>query len=285
MEVSNCLSFAKAASNLNLTPSTLSRNIKELEEFTGVLLFHRTTRKVYLTEAGEKYYEYCSNAFKEFEKGEYEISLLNNLPKGLLRVTMPTAFGKHKFVPLITDFLKHYPEIILELEITDQEINLIQDKIDIAIKLNNGNENELFSRKVMAYKSIAVATHNYLGSDTLYEPSELCDKNCLIQLNHNQENIWKMYKAEEEQTIKINGNLRGFSETGILEFVKNGLGIGLLPEYMIEKELKDNTLVNVLPNWYSQTSYVCITHSYAEHATAKVNRFIQFLIENLSVNK
>ena len=248
-------SFTQAARRLNVSKSSVSMRIGELERLVGVPLVRRTTRSVGLTEAGLQLVDDTQGSFARIERSFSMVKDLAGAPRGLVRVTAPVALGRQRVAPTLAAFLRQYPEIRLELELTDRFVNLAHEGFDLAVRHTSAPPDTHVAWVLCDSHSLLVASRDYLrhrGVPT--HPSELVSHDCLLYLRDGPARTWSFEstsarKRAERLSVPVSGPFRANNSEVLREAVLGGLGIGLLPDFSAFGEIKPRGLVHVLPEW------------------------------------
>lgn len=277
LEVAEQLNFAVAATKLKITPSTLSRNIKELESSIGTLLLYRTTRKVSLTEAGIKYYEYCKKGLEEFQKAEREIALLNSQPRGTLKIIAPICFAQLCVAPYIANFMARYREVNVELDFYDAYSDNIDKEVDLVFKIGNLTDTRFTAKKLAKNDYIIVTSPQYIKENgTPVTPDQLIEHNCMTPGSSLLNNTWKLTKGGETRKYRVKGKLQSNSALIIYEAVLRGNGIALLPGYIPVKNIITGELVQLLPAWNIPANNIYLMHASTSKLAPKIKAFIDY---------
>ncbi len=241
-------SFAEAAKTMQMTPSAVSRRIRNLEERLGVRLLNRTTRSLSLTEPGETYYLRASQIIADIEDTERETAELYAKPQGRLRVTTSHAFGNRYLVKLIPDFLRTYPHINIELKLTDGLVDLVAEGTDVAIRSGNLEDSTLIARKIKSTKRVFCASPAYLAEHgTPRKPADLAQHSCLVRQDETQfYNEWHFDGITDQPKLRVSGRLTCNTIEVLSEAALSGAGILSVSEFVVEDALADGRLVSVL---------------------------------------
>ena len=283
LEVAEQLNFAKAASNLKITPSTLSRNIKSLEAYASALLFYRTTRTVVLTEAGEILYHYCMKGMAEIEKAENELAFITAAPRGVLKVCAPICFGQLHVTPYLHAFMTKYPEVTIELMLTNDDIGQVESSTDIVFKIGSLNDSNLIARKLATNTQYLVASPSYIEKYGNPEsPDELDSHNCFSTDNQFQSSTWAFVKDGLVAKVKANGNFRSNNALSIYASALKGSGIALLPAYIAQPNIYNKNLIQVLPDWEVEPSAIYAMYVQSKNIAPKIRAFLEYFIETFS---
>jgi DNA-binding transcriptional LysR family regulator len=248
-------SYTQAARRLGVSKASVSMRIAELERAAGVPLVRRTTRSVGLTEAGQQLVDETQGAFTRIEQSFSGIKDLAGTPRGLVRVTAPVALGRQHVAPVLAGFLQDFPDIRLELDLTDRFVNLAQEGFDLAIRHTNAPPDTHVAWTLCETRSLLVASSDYLRrSGTPAHPNDLAAHQCLLYLRDAAGQSWSFErdagrKGAERVSVPVSGPLRANNSEVLREGVLGGLGIGLLPDFTAAGHLGARELVQVLPQW------------------------------------
>jgi DNA-binding transcriptional LysR family regulator len=279
-------SFTEAARRLGTSKASVSMRISELERTAGVLLVRRTTRSVGLTEAGQQMVAEMQPAFERIS-GSYSAARDQaGSPRGLVRVTAPVALGRQHLGPCIADFLTQFPDIQIELELTDRFVNLANEGFDLAIRHTNAAPETHVAWVLCETGSVLVASADYLARrGTPTHPEDLATHDCLLYLG-NQSGSWTFArvgkkKSPERVGVTMRGSLKVNNSEVLREALLAGLGIGLLPDFSLPTDPdSENNLVRVLPDWQVQGFFG--ERIYALRPwSAQVPKAVQCLVEHL----
>ena len=252
-------SFTETARRLDTSKASVSTRISDLERVAGVLLVRRTTRSVGLTEAGQQLVNDMQPAFNRISESYTAARDLVGTPRGLVRVTAPVALGRQHLAPCVASFLMHYPDIHIELELTDRFVNLATEGFDLAIRHTNAPPDTHVAWVLCETRSILLASPDYLARrGTPTHPSELTAHNCLLYLGSHA-GSWTFVrsarkKSDEKLGVNISGSLKANNSEVLREALQAGLGIGLLPDFSVRPSPATGhlPLVQVLPDWQVQ---------------------------------
>lgn len=256
-------SFTEAARRLGVSKASASMRISELEREAGVLLVRRTTRSVGLTEAGQQLVNEMLPAFNRISESYTAAKDLVGRARGLVRVTAPVAFGRQHLAGRIAAFLKDYPDIHIELELTDRFVNLANEGFDLAVRHTNAPPETHVAWVLCETRSVLLASAGYLKQHgTPLHPSALAAHNCLLYLGGGHSGSWtfarqgKRKAAGERVGVNINGSFKANNSEVLRDALLAGLGIGLLPDFSLAPVRRQSEqLVQVLPDWQVQGSF------------------------------
>jgi DNA-binding transcriptional LysR family regulator len=279
-------SFSAAALEFGMTPSAVSRQVSRLEQALSVRLLERTTRKLRLSEAGAEAYQDC---LKMVAAARAALDVANKfvaLPQGLLRVSMPKAFGKTVVSPLMPAFLRQYPEVDVQLILNDRRLDLINDDVDLAIYITDRPPDGVVARALMQIDQVLCATPEYLAEHgTPVHPQELSRHNCVYLGETADDAEWRFRRGAETSTIKVHGRYIANHSEVRLEGVLQHLGIGCLPYFTARSALAEALVVPVLADWEFLAAYqgtAFIQYLPNRYLARKMRVFIDYLVQHLA---
>jgi DNA-binding transcriptional LysR family regulator len=270
--------MSAAGREIGLSPAVVSKRISQLEERLGARLFQRTTRQLMLTETGAGYFKRVVDILSLCEEAEDFVSRRNTKPRGLLKVTMPTAFGRLHIAPYIDSFLARYPEIELHVSSSDVIVDIIREGFDLAIRIGELEDSSLVARRLAPDTRVLCAAPAYIAKHGL--PAKLANleaHNCLVA---DAVELWKLSGPEGEVQVRPYGTVRSDSGEVIRELVMSGVGIGLLSTWDVGPALRSGALRLVLPQYRGVTAgAVHAVYPSREYMPAKVDVLIEFLAD------
>jgi DNA-binding transcriptional LysR family regulator len=271
-------SFAAAARHFDMSPAMVSKHVRTLEERLGVRLLNRTTRRVSATEVGQNYYERCLRILGELEEAERAAGDLQTAPRGQLRVTTSVSFGARQLAPAIADYLVAYPDVSIDLSLHDNYVDLVEERIDLAIRLGQLADSSLIARKLYAVEMVLCASPGYLAANgTPQRPRDLVKHNCLIY-TYAAPRMWTFTDTNgKAEVIRISGRLLANSGDALLALALKDTGVLLAPDYLVADELRAGRLIRLLPQYKTQETPVYAVYPHSHYLSAKTRTFIDFL--------
>jgi DNA-binding transcriptional LysR family regulator len=246
-------SLSAAGRELGISLAVASKRLKRLEEQLGVLLLNRSTRQLSLTEPGAEYYECCVRILTELEEGEELVTRGSKEPKGNLKVTVPSAFGRLHIAPLVSEFLVRYPAIKLTLHLTDSLVDIIDQGYDLAVRIGELKDSGLIAKSIGLDRRVVVATPSYLARyGAPRSPLELTTHNALLFAG--KDHWYFSGPSGEKVDVKVSGNLETNNCDALREAIFADLGLALRPLWDVWQDLRDGRLVRLLPE-YSPPAY------------------------------
>ena len=272
--------FAAAARRLGITKSAVSKRISALETHLGVQLFHRSTRSISLTEAGEAYLEHAVHALGYAQEAEDAVAALQGEPVGHLKLSVPMSFGQLHVAPAIPKFLKLYPSITMELSMDDRFIDLVDSGMDLALRAGTMPDSALVARRLAPIHSVIVASAEYLDrSGEPTHPQDLAGHNCLHYAYSRDPLEWRFLSADGEIAVKTKGNFRVNNSAALCTTLLAGMGIGRLPTFIAGEHLSSGRLRRVLLDYPMPEQALFAVFPERRHLPAKVRAFIGFFAE------
>ena len=276
--VARTANMSAAGREMGLSPAVVSKRISLLEARLGARLFQRTTRPLTLTEPGEGYFKRGVDILSLIEEAEDFVSRRNTRPRGVLKVTAPTAFSRLHIAPHLPAFLSRFGDIEIEMHLTDNFVDIIRDGFDVAIRIGELRDSSLVARKLAADDRVLCATPGYLAEAG--KPKKLADlerHNCLLA---GAQDVWRLEGPEGQVQARVKGNIRSNSGEFVREALLSGLGIALRSTWDVGAELEAGQLQVVLPDYRGSTSVsIFAVYPCREFMPNKVNVFIEFLNE------
>ncbi len=275
-------SFSKAADQLGMTKSKVSKAITQLEAELGTKLLFRTTRKINLTEAGKRYYEQAEQGLHFIENAAFSATELRHQPKGQLKISAPMSFGQLHIAPLIPGFLKRYPEVSIDLVLSDEKLDLIENGFDLAIRAGKLPDSSLVARKLSPLKSALCASPAYLKTHGHPRtPADLKRHNCLLYSYSQPVDEWGFKKGSRESVVRVSGNYRVNNSEALRESLLKGIGIGRLPTFVAGPEIKKGRLIHLLDDYQMRQISLFALFPERQFLPQKVRCFIDFMIDKL----
>ncbi|MGF1843772.1 LysR family transcriptional regulator [Vibrio clamense] len=279
-------SFTAAAKKLGATPSALSKLITRLENALSVKLFERTTRKLIITQAGQKVYDQSVLMVNAAQQA-VELSTEDHAePAGSLTVAAPEAFLNSVLQPFVVPFLKQYPEIQLKLRAADGNIDLFKHNVDVAFKLTDKPDENLVLKEIGKTNLVLCASPDYLSQKGIpNHPTELATHDCLYLAETDKDHIWDFLKDDEFHTVSVTGRYAVNHSQMRLNGVKNGLGIGIFHDFVIKDAISERSVVQVLDDWTIKSNYhgaIAMQYAQTKYMPARLRVFIDYAINNLT---
>ncbi len=276
-------SFAAVARERNIDPSSVSRAIAGLEEELGIRLFQRTTRQLSPTEAGIIYFQRIEPLVEEMQQAIQVTADMSGQPKGTLRVTASVSFGLKCIVPRLPEFRAMYPDLTVDLVLTDANVDLLAERIDLAIRLGLLADSTLIAQQLMQTRYVVCASPQYLKQWGHPEfPKDIEQHHCLLFPLAGFRSKWRFRDInQQESEVPVRGHTIISNAIALQQCAIAGMGLALLPNWLIEGDLQVGTLVNVFPNYdVTATEFhaaAWLVYPSRAYVPLKVRVFIDFL--------
>lgn len=275
-------SFSEAAEKLGISPSAVSKKISRLEDRLGVQLLNRTTRRLGLTEAGAAFYERSARILTEVEEAEALVSTLRKAPHGLLRVAVPMLLGQMQIAPLAAPFLTRFPDMRLELVFMDRAADLIEEGLDVAIRVDDLPDSTLVARRLAPHRRVLCGAPAYFEKNGVPQtPEELVRHNCLTYGPHHPSREWFFNTATGRRAVDVRGTFLTNNAEGLRQAALGGLGMALLPTFLVGGDLSAGLLRPVLSEYVSADTAIYAVYPQHRHQSPKVRAFVDFMMERL----
>lgn len=271
-------SFIKGAESLGLSSALASKYVGQLEERLGVRLLNRTTRSMALTEAGQAYYDECSQLIDDFDMLEKVTRDRQSTPRGHLRISAPVSFGQDRLTEALASFLKEHPGISIETKLTDRFVNVVNEGYDMAIRIGKLEDSSLIARKLMPISICLFASPSYLeqyGTPTC--PEDLLNHQCIVDINHRGRNNWHFETPEGTRMISVKGQYITDSADSCRRMALCGLGVGQIPEFIVKEDLESGRLVRLLTDIGQPEHNLVALYPHSRHVATKVRVCVDFL--------
>ena len=282
VEVANSGSFSATADKLDMSRAMVTRYVSELEQWLGARLLQRTTRSVTLTDAGESCLRRSHQMLALMENVEEETSRHDSALRGQLRITCSISFAYAQMASAVVDFLKIYPQLKVDLNASEGALNLVEARIDLAIRISAEPDPALIGRMLAPCTSVLVASTDYLakhGAPTL--PAELAAHRCLSFANFGK-NMWVLRRGDEHVEIRMGSYFSANEATALLRATLSGGGVALQPTYLANPHLRDGSLQLVLPDWKLPDMAIYALYPSRKHLSPAVRALLDFLVDRFA---
>ncbi|BBB27142.1 LysR family transcriptional regulator [Amphritea japonica] len=277
-------SFTAAAEQLGLSKSFVSKQVSLLEQDLGARLLYRTTRKLSMSEEGSQFYNHCKLIMAEAESARAEIMDSQSAPRGKIRITLPQSLIISGVSQLLIEFQHKYPDIDLNVIASGRVEDLVEEGIDIALRVGQLEDSSLLSRRLAECTFQVVASPQYIekwGEPT--QPVDLTQHNCLIYGDSKSNRAWPFRMPSGESiTVKVKGRLISNDGTLVVDGILNGLGIGFGPSFLFKKQVEEGALQLLLTQYYQQPTSISALYPLSRNLPRRVRILIDFLAERLS---
>lgn len=273
-------SFTQAAKQLNSSVAQISRKVAELEKRLATKLLIRTTRKITVTEAGFTYFKHCQQLVDGLQQADLAISDLNQVPQGRLKITAPITYGEQVIAPLVNDFMILYPALELQLLLSNQTLDLVEQNFDLAIRIGHLENSSMIAKKLSQRQLYVCASPAYI--DKFGQPdslSELTQHNCLVGSSA----VWSFNEQGQAKTVRIKGSINCNSGFALADAALKGLGLVQLPDYYVQQALNTGQLIECLTDYREDQQGIWAVYPNNRYLSIKVSLLIAFLGQRLPI--
>jgi DNA-binding transcriptional LysR family regulator len=277
--------FGKAALQLGLTRSAVSKHVSRLEAGLGVKLLHRTTRAMSLTEAGQAVYTQCAVLAQAAEAAEAAAARLAVEPRGTLRISVSVAFGQRRLLPLLPSLLERYPELRVDVTLLDRFVDLAEEGFDVVLRLTDQPPETLAARHLATVCFVLCAAPDYLvRRDQPERPEDLAGHNCICQGHPKVLRDWRFTGPTGEVTQRVDGNALVNGSEAVRQLLIAGLGCGVLPDFVVADDLRGGRLTRLMPSYRPLGNFNNLHALYqpSRQGNPKVRAFIDWLVLHLA---
>ncbi|MEC5386617.1 LysR family transcriptional regulator [Uliginosibacterium sp. H3] len=282
-------SFAAAAERLDISTSATSRLIAQLEATLNARLLNRTTRRISLTEDGRGYYERCLQLLSDLEEAEESVGSASVELRGTLRLTAPISFGAWHLAPAIADFARFHPQVKFDISLSDQQIDLVEEGLDLAIRVGALGSQNLVARPIGKARMMLCAAQNYLNAHGIPQtPDDLAKHQCLTYAYASENHVWRFADPEDKGgkregkgpiSVRIGGSTHSNNGLLLRELAAQGMGLTMAPDFILQVAVDEGRLVEVMKEWAPTPLTIYAAYPSRKHLSAKVRGFANFLQE------
>lgn len=274
------LSFSEVARRMAITPATVSKHVASLESALGTRLINRTTRRLYVTEAGLQFYEHCVTVINELERAESDVAEIRGEPGGHLRVTAPLMFALARISPYLPEFMHRHPRVSVDMDLSVEKIDLFGQRIDVAVRIAEAIEPGLVAFKLAPYARVFCASPAYLAAHgTPMSPDDFGKHNCLISRGATLNATWTVSRNGAIESHRVTGNLVANNGLVVRDAAVAGLGLTMSAKWMVADELRSGKLVEVLHGFAPNNRAVYAVLPRQGALLPKLRVFLDFLKE------
>ena len=285
IKITELNSLAGAANKLNISRSSVTKQIASLEDYLGVRLLNRTTRSISLTDIGESYLHKARDIVEAVDQAEVLVNSTQKHPRGLLRIASPTSFGLRHISPHLPKFMSKFPELQVELIAYEDHIDIIKESIDVAIRLTELEDSSLIRRKISPGRRTIVASPEYINKNGKPNaPDDLLQHRLVTFRGKSIYNDWHFTVNGISSIMHAKGDLSMSSGEHILRAVINGGGIAMLSGYITGRQIRDGKLQNLLTEFVKEEDPIYAVYPSKKYLSPKIKHFINYLIELYSPN-
>ena len=271
-------SQSAAADHLDLSRPVVSRYLAELEDWVGARLLHRTTRKLSLTAAGSETLPRCRQMLELSADMQAAVSEPDDAPRGLLRLSVSTSFGQAQLAEAIAEYVKRYPLVTVDLQMLDRTVNLVDERIDLAIRTSNDLDPNLIARRLTVCRSVVCATPAYLREHPAPQKVEdLARHNCLTH-SYFGKSLWHFEENGEHVSVPVHGNITANEASTLMRVTLAGAGVAMLPSYQAGELIRSGELVRLLPHAEPRQMNIYAVYASRKHMPSALRSLLDFLV-------
>lgn len=275
-------SYARAAERLNMSAQMVAKHVAALEQRLGARLLNRTTRRQSLTELGSAYYERCKHILTEADAADSLAQIMNDTPRGKLKITAPVTFGSYSLMPLITQFLRDHPDVEIDLHLTDRFVDLVEEGYEVAFRIGPLATTSLTARPLAPYRLVVCAAPAYLAARGVPRvPADLEHHECLGYAfwSRPADREWVLYQGSASYSVRVASRLQINESRALMSAALDGFGIVLGPEDFLRAALAKGELVRVLPGFDAPSRPMHLVYTANRQRTAKLRRFVDAVLQ------
>ena len=274
--------FTAAGAVLGLTPSAVSRQVSQLEDRLGARLLNRTTRRISLTEIGAAYYERARAALDTLAEAEQAVVDLSAAPSGVLKVSIPSIFGSFHIAPILPEFVRRHPDITLDVSINDRFVDLVDEGLDIAIRVAELRDSSLVARRIAPFRRLVCGSPDYVARHGRPQaPDDLDAHDCLVLTTYQPRGHWQFGAGKAIRSLRITGSIETNSVDVLRQAALAGVGLVQLPSYVLSNDVRSGALLPLLTGLEADNRNVYAVYPASRHLSPKVRAFVDYLAETL----
>mgnify|MGYP002713062543 CR=1 FL=1 len=272
--------FSAAARELGRSKALLSKYVGDLEDALGVRLLNRTTRRIGVTDTGRAYYEACGDILARLDELDASVQESVSAARGRLRVSGPVSLGERFLTDMILDFMQSYPQIEVELQLEDRFVDLVEEGVDIAIRVANLSDSSLIARKLCDSNSPLCATPDYLQRHGVPDvPDDLTRHICIIDTNRASPRTWFFERNGQRTFVPVSGPFTVNSAAAARAACLRGMGIASMPAFIVEPDIARGDLVSLLAEWCPPTAAIYAVYPHRRHLSRRVRLLVDHLAD------
>lgn len=276
-------SFTAAAQAARLSPAMVSKHINALEKRLGSTLLQRTTRSSHLTEIGRSYYQNCKEILSQIAQAEAGAEIMRGKPKGLLTISAPIWFGTMRLAPLVADYLLEYPEVNVALSLTDRFVDLIDEGVDVAIRIGALDDSSYIAKPLSLFELVVCAAPAYLQQQgTPLKPDDLKHHQCLSFTNWKHDGGWKLLGQHLSSKMADGSRFDSNNAQALRVAAIKGLGLILMPKILLEQDLQQGLLQEVLQEFKPAPRPVHAVYAKERQPPPRLTAFVEYLAQRLA---
>ena len=272
-------SFTLASKKMEISTAQVSRQISALEKRLNIKLVYRTTRKVSLTEEGRIFYQHCRGVLDGLNAAELAVTNLQSKPQGRVKLTAPVTYGEQQILPLVNDFAAQYSELEVTANLSNQQVDLVEEGYDLAIRIGKLADSTMMAKKLGTRTNYVCAAPSYLEKHGIpHSLPELNKHNCL----QGSLDYWHFVDEGKERNVRIRGRLSYNSGYSLTDAALKGLGIVQLPDYYVQQYIESGELITILDNYREPDEGIWAVYPQNRHLSPKIRLLVDYLVKHLA---
>ena len=273
-------SFTAASERLGISKALVSKYVGEVESKLDIRLFNRTTRKLALTDAGRRYYQQSVALLEQYTSLVDNVTGEQTKPRGLLRVSAPVTFGEMVLSPLLPKFLALYPDLKIELILTNSAIDMLEEGIDVRLRIGGVDDSSMIARHLKTFPLVLCAAPKYIQQyGQPKTPQQITEHNCIIDSNFRIGKQWPIISPQgQAETIDVQSTIAVNSPQSVREIAIAGGGIAMIPKFIVEDAINDGRLLTILPDYTTLEFGLFAIYPHRKYVAKKVRCFIDFTL-------
>ena len=277
-------SFTAASERLGMSKALVSKYVGEVENKLDIRLFNRTTRRLALTEAGRRYYEQAVTLLEQYSALVDNVTDEQTKPRGLLRISAPVTFGEMQLSPLLPKFLALYPDLKIELILTNNAIDMLEEGIDVRLLIGGVDDSSMVARHLKTFPLVLSASPEYIRKNGLPKtPQQVAEHCCIIDSNFRIGKQWPIISPQgNAHNIEVKSSISANSPQAVMEIAIADGGIAMCPSFIVEDAIKDGRLITILPGYTTLEFGLFAIYPHRKYVAKKVRCFIDFALEQFS---
>jgi DNA-binding transcriptional LysR family regulator len=278
-------SFSAAGAALDMSPQLVGKQIRMLEQHLGVRLLNRSTRRQSLTDFGQRFYDRAKIILAEVDIAESMAAETRVMPSGMLRINAPVSFGTHALSPRLPHYLAAYPDVAVELTMSNREVDLIEEGYDVVFRVGDLRDSGLIARALAPYRLVLCAAPSYLkAAPPLRQPSDLAHHPCLLFLRGAYRDAWTFDGPDGRVTVPVSGRLSADNGESLIQAALAGAGIILQPSELVAGAIAQGLLVPLLEDYQAPARSLNMLYAPDRRVTPKLRSFLDFAVQAFGVS-
>lgn len=277
--------ISAAAQQQSITAAAASKRLQALEDYLGVRLLTRNTRSVAVTEAGHYYYSHQKRTLHELSRVDDYVKAMRGTVKGQLKINLPMSYGKYRLNPFLIRFLKEHPEVEIHCDYDDQLVDVNNGDYDVVIRVGSSMpDSDVVARKLETMTTILAISKDYQTENGMpNHPLDLKNHNCLLYSNMKNREMWTFKDANQKDIhVKVHGNFSSNNGESLTRAIKEGLGVGLIPQFLLNNEIEIEEVIPILTEYSLPEITAYAIFPSKQFLPEKIRVFIDFLVSNMN---